>query len=173
MLVVPKKTDTRYDILDSLRDERTWTIDDLVVDTGRTKGSIRSVVNSLNFYKMVVHTPGTRALPGTVQITNAGLRWVWAVDNGLPGQAVDLVLLLLKAVEDGPMLTTQISPTGMTLKGRAREVLQHLYQGEYIEVTRRTQAGGGSAASRCTITDKGLNLLRETRLLPCFHADAW
>ena len=140
-MIVPSMTSTRYDLLDTLRDGASWSTPEIAEDTGRSRSSIQSVTRTLDADGLVVWSRKRGQRVSDIRITEAGLRWLWCVEQRLPGQAVDLVALILVAVEDGPMLTSQLS--GLHQSGhRLREVVLHLRKAGAVEVKHRRQMNG-------------------------------
>jgi hypothetical protein len=164
---VPQKTSTRYDLLDSLQDGQVWTVGDLVDDTGRAPLSVACVLARLHRDELVVwtHARGDR-LGSTVRITDLGLRWLWAVNLDLPGQAVDLMLMILRTVEDGPMLTLQLIGHRSS---RVHKAVLVLRREGYLHVQHRRTRAGADAPSRVSITSEGRRLLQSIRGIPCFE----
>ena len=169
-LRVPSKLTSRYDVLDSLRDGRGWTAEELRADTGRTWNSIDNVGRRLAREGLLtwVPAPNVPRVRAYLRITDAGLRWLWAVDRDLPGQAVDLLLMILECVEDGPILTREVKDYR---RGRVRNSAYALVHVGALRIEHRVNRGGdgGTAPSRLHLTEYGRELLDSMRGLECFR----
>lgn len=154
---VPKKTSSRYDLLDSLSDQRVWTFGQLMEDTGRSERSCLSVVRQLEVEGLL---EWKRRRPGQptsqLTITKRGQQWLWMVNRDLPAQALDILLLLLEVLDDGPMLSSQVPGTP---NGRAANAMRALRRAKAARLEMRRQ-GPRVLPSRLHITDRGRDLLR-------------
>jgi hypothetical protein len=100
-----------------------------------------------------------------MRITDKGMRWLWWVDHGLPGQVDDLLTMFLELVADGPVVTNEVKSYR---RGRVRNAAQSLIKRGYLDIEHQRTGIGGSGPSRLTITDEGRDLLRLMGGLPCF-----
>ena len=159
-LYVPKKDSTRYDLLDSLADGSVWSITGLIEDTGRSAKGCYSVIKSMERDGLITwRRRQSGQSTSKIQITALGQQWLWAVNNDLPGQAVSLLMLMLRTMEDGPMLSSQL-----TASGRARNAMRSLRQVGAVNIEIRRH-GSTCYPSRLSITAKGRDLLDSYRRL--------
>ena len=173
-VLTPNKLETRYDMLDTLRDGAVWSVNGIALDTGRTSKSIQCVASRLERDGLIHYE--RRAVRSTahsrITITDKGLRWLWWVDHDLPGQGDDVLSLLLGALEDGPALTSQIGPKvgdpKATPNGRTRAALMALKRQRAVKVTPQYSPDGAHEASRVTLTKHGRELLQKQRAEPYF-----
>lgn len=168
----PSKLNSRYDVLDSLRDGETWSVYRLADDTGRTTATIQSVCSKMEKDGWLVYR--RRSQTGTnrsqITITEKGLQWLWYVDRDLPGQGADVLTMLLIALEDGPALTSQVGARvgdpGATVNGRTRSAVRALHARGYVLIQLQDQG-----PARVSITEEGHRLLACIREERCF--DKW
>ena len=167
-LRVPDKASGRYDVLDTLRDGRGWSCAELREDTGRTFSSIDCLGTRLLRDQLITWTldPSKPRRHSYMRITDKGMRWLFWVDHGLPGQVDDLLTMFLELVADGPVVTNEVKSYR---RGRVRNAAQSLIKRGYLDIEHQRTGIGGSGPSRLTITDKGRDLLRSMRGLPCFE----
>jgi len=74
--------------------------------------------------------------------------------------------MFLELVGDGPVLTNEVKSYR---RGRVRNAAHSLIKRGYLDIEHQRTGIGGSGPSRLTITDKGRDLLRSMRGLPCFE----
>lgn len=168
----PSKLNSRYDVLDSLRDRETWSVYRLADDTGRTTATIQSVCSKMEGDGWLVYR--RRSQTGTnrsqITITEKGLQWLWYVDRDLPGQGADVLTMLLLALEDGPALTSQVGARvgdpGATVNGRTRSAVRALHARGLVKVELQEEG-----PARVTITEEGRSLLACIKEERCF--DKW
>lgn len=168
VLVVPSKLQTRFDLLDTLRDGEWWTPAELIDDTGRSQQSISSVLAALDRLDLIewVKPPGQVILrKSRIRATDKGLRWLWCVDRDLPGQAADTVFLVLDLLADGPIVTSQLRR--QERRGHFAEVVLTLRAAGVLKLVKRAGRTGDQSGF-VHVTDLGRALYREMKEEPCF-----
>jgi len=157
---VPKKTSSRYDLLDSLADGQVWTFTGLMDDTGRSMRSCLSVLRRMEGEGLLCWQRRRQGQPtSAISITRAGRLWLWCVNRDLPGQNAQLLMMLLETLETGPMLTTQVPGT---VNGKAMNSIKALRRCSLVRMEMQ-RTGDRVKPSRLQITDAGRALLDSYR----------